>query len=52
MIVEKTEWNIEIETQTAINPKQIFIDDGQTYPLETIEVPKIKNGYINIVKII
>ena len=53
-VVEKgvTEWEAEIEMGLYVHPDTVFIDDGKTYPVESITLPKTTNGYINTVKFV
>lgn len=48
---EKTEWDVEVEMGTYAHVGHGFVNDGNTYPIETVEKLKIDdNGYINVLR--
>jgi hypothetical protein len=47
----KTEWRAEVEMGLYPHPDTKFINDGKTYPIETIEKPKVIEGFINVLSI-
>ncbi|HWY33228.1 MAG TPA: hypothetical protein VNX68_01200 [Nitrosopumilaceae archaeon] len=49
--IDKTEWTVEVEMTTFLRDDHVFVSDGKTYPLETIERPRSINGYVHILKI-